>query len=66
MKTKTATLLKITAALIVLFAVFRAGMAFQGYLYEDTCLDLGGGRNPGNFPICVIDDQTRQERYGQP
>ena len=22
---------------------------------EDLCLDLGGGKNPGNYPICVLE-----------
>ena len=38
-----------------LIGTFYAGMRTQAYLYEDLCLDLGGGRNPGNYPICVIE-----------
>ena len=34
---------------------FFAGMRAQAYLYEDLCLDLGGGKNPGSYPICVIE-----------
>jgi preprotein translocase subunit SecD len=35
-------------------ALVWTGTKIQSYLYEDQCLDLGGGRNPGNFPICVV------------
>lgn len=41
-----------------LIGAFYAGMWTQAYLYEDLCLDLGGGRNPGNYPICVIEKDT--------
>lgn len=34
---------------------FFLGSAWQKFSYTDTCLDLGGGQNPGNYPICVID-----------
>ena len=36
-----------------LIDTFYAGMRTQAYLYKDLCLDLGGGKNPGNYPICV-------------
>ena len=38
-----------------LIGAFYAGMKVQAFIYEDTCLDLGGGKNPGNYPICVIE-----------
>ena len=38
-----------------LIGAFYAGMRTQAYLYEDLCLDLGGGKHPGNDPICVIE-----------
>jgi periplasmic protein len=38
-----------------LIGAFYAGMRTQAYFYEDLCLDLGGGRNPGNYPICVLE-----------
>ena len=38
---------------LLLIGTFYAGMRTQAYLYEDLCLDLGGGKNPGNYPICV-------------
>ncbi len=39
----------------LLFAAFYAGMKVQAFIYEDTYLDLGGGKNPGNYPICVVE-----------
>jgi len=39
----------------LLFAAFYAGMKVQAFIYEDICLDLGGGKNPGNYPICVVE-----------
>ena len=39
----------------LLIATFYAGMKVQAFIYEDTCLDLGGGKNPGNYSICVIE-----------
>ena len=41
-----------------LIGAFYAGMRTQAYLYEDLCLDLGGGKHPGNSPICVIEKDT--------
>ncbi|STZ77160.1 hypothetical protein [Bergeriella denitrificans] len=55
--------LKTAALLLALFASFRAGMAFEAYIYEEICLDSGGGKNPGGFPICVIDEETRKQGY---
>ncbi|OSI09618.1 MULTISPECIES: hypothetical protein [Neisseria] len=55
---------KIALLSVALIVAFVAGMHFQAYLYEDLCLDMGGGRNPGNAPICVIDSDTYKERYG--
>ena len=40
---------------LLLIGAFYAGMRTQAYLYEDFCLDLGGGKHPGNYPICVIE-----------
>ena len=39
----------------LLIAAFYAGMKVQAFIYEDTCLDLGGGKNPGNHLICVVE-----------
>ena len=48
-------LLLIAALIAALIGAFYAGMRTQAYLYEDLCLDLGGGKNPGNYPICVLE-----------
>lgn len=32
--------------------------ALNAMRYEDICLDMGGGRFPGDLPICVIERQT--------
>ena len=39
----------------LLIVAFYAGMKVQAFIYEDACLDLGGGKNPGNYPICVVE-----------
>lgn len=44
-----------------LIGAFYAGMRTQAYLYEDLCLDLGG-KNSGNYPICVLDKNVADER----
>ncbi|MCF7520919.1 hypothetical protein L4G92_02475 [Neisseria sp. ZJ106] len=62
MNPKPNRLIKTAVLLLTLAAAFYAGMVFQNHLYEDTCLDLGGGKNPGNFPICVINQNTPSER----
>ncbi|MCM0148644.1 hypothetical protein KCN56_08725 [Photobacterium galatheae] len=48
------TILKVVAVLLLIAVSFGAGMTFERYRYEDVCLDMGGGQNPGDFPICVI------------
>ena len=39
---------------------FAGGMSYAQYRYDDICLDLGGGRDPGGHGICVVvvDDGT--------
>ena len=44
-------------AMVALVAAFLAGMRWQAWRYDDICLDLGGGRNPGNHPICVLPEE---------
>ena len=34
---------------------FLAGQAFQRFLYDDMCLDMGGGKHPAGYPICTIE-----------
>ena len=43
-----------TVAAAALALAFQAGRWVEAQRYEDLCLDMGGGRNPGNHPICVI------------
>ena len=51
--------LLIVAAVIVIAAIsFWAGLNFQKAQYNDVCLDLGGGQNPGQHPICVVEQQN--------
>ena len=52
---KNRRFLKTILLIAALIGAFYAGMRTQAYLYEDLCLDLGGGKNPGNDPICVIE-----------
>ena len=51
-------------ALNAVGAAFWAGSEIQKAAYLDRCLDLGGGRNPGNHPICVIDGATAPLQLG--
>lgn len=44
--------------IIVAFLSFMAGQWYQQFRYDDICLDMGGGRNPGNYPICVIENSS--------
>ncbi|WP_199903447.1 hypothetical protein [Neisseria wadsworthii] len=53
-------ILKTIIFLTALAAAFYAGMKFQAYVYDDLCLDLGGGKQPGDYPICVIERKTDQ------
>jgi hypothetical protein len=46
--------------MIVIMAVttilaFWLGIKAHERHYNDVCLDLGGGQNPGHYPICVIE-----------
>ncbi|MBS9340578.1 hypothetical protein [Neisseria elongata] len=52
---KSRSFFKALLLIAALIGAFYAGMRTQAYLYEDLCLDLGGGRNPGNYPICVLE-----------
>lgn len=53
-------ILKTIIFLAALAAAFYAGMKFQAYVYDDLCLDLGGGKQPGDYPICVMERKTDQ------
>ncbi|QUJ70072.1 hypothetical protein KDD30_18140 (plasmid) [Photobacterium sp. GJ3] len=47
-------LMKVVVVLLLMAASFWAGMQVERLRYEDVCLDMGGGKNPGDYPICVI------------
>ena len=51
-------LLIVAAAIVIGSMSFWAGLNFQKAQYNDVCLDLGGGRNPGQRPICVVEQQN--------
>jgi hypothetical protein len=40
--------------IIALAVGFIVGMQWKHFWYLDQCLDMGGGMNPGNHPICVV------------
>lgn len=46
-----------TLLIIIITAIiaFIAGYSVKGWLYKDICLDMGGGANPNNHDICVIE-----------
>ena len=49
---------KALLASIIIFGLilsFFAGMKWNEFQYDDTCLDMGGGKNPDNHPICVVE-----------
>ena len=37
---------------------FYLGRSFEKSTYNDACLDLGGGMQPGHYPICVIKKES--------
>lgn len=44
----------ISCAIGLLLAGFLLGRMYEAWSYDDTCLDLGGGKSPGEYPICVV------------
>ncbi|WP_170607904.1 hypothetical protein [Ruegeria arenilitoris] len=50
----TKILLALTLLMVGL-CMFVAGRAVERYQYEEACLDLGGGRHPGDYPICIME-----------
>ena len=48
----------VAAITVIAVTSFWAGLQFQKAQYDDVCLDLGGGRNPGQYPICVVEQQN--------
>ena len=48
-------ILQILIIIMVIILAFFAGAKWREFSYDDMCLDLGGGKNPGNYPICVVE-----------
>lgn len=52
-----------------LLLVFLLGMRAQARLYEEQCMDLGGGKNHldagASFPICVLDVEIYRQRHAR-
>ena len=43
---------------------FFGGMTWEKFIYEDWCLDMGGGKNPGNYKYCVVQIPLDGENEG--
>ena len=43
-----------TIYLLLILGSVWLGMIWNEFQYNDTCLDMGGGMNPENDPICVV------------
>ncbi len=52
------TLMIVSAVIVIAVMSFWTGLSFQKALYNDACLDLGGGKNPGQHLICVVEQQN--------
>ena len=48
----------IAGIIVAVVLSFWAGSEFRQAQIDDLCLDLGGGRNPGEYPICVVEVQN--------
>jgi hypothetical protein len=48
-------IIKIVIYILIITVVFFLGAKWQKFQYEDVCLDMGGGINPGEHSICVIE-----------
>ena len=55
----------IVAIIVAVVLSFWAGSEFRQAQIDDLCLDLGGGRNPGEYPICVVEVQNTALWLGQ-
>jgi hypothetical protein len=65
------TLVTCFALIVTCFALitgaFILGMKWQEYQYSDICLDMGGGKNPGESPICILEKTiTKPEEIFKP
>lgn len=43
---------------------FWGGTIYQSATYLERCLDAGGGQNPGDHPLCVIEKLANELRLG--
>ena len=57
MKNKSKVKVFLIYSSLLVFGIYL-GTFFYSWHYDDICLDLGGGRNPGDYPICVIEKTT--------
>lgn len=55
MQTPNRTLIKVLIYASLIGSGFVAGQQFERFIYTDICLDMGGGRNPTGYPICVLE-----------
>jgi hypothetical protein len=46
---------------MIIIISFLAGSFWKEFQYTDICLDMGGSKNPGNYPICVISENIYQD-----
>ncbi|MDD9867841.1 MAG: hypothetical protein OXU73_00705 [Candidatus Campbellbacteria bacterium] len=53
---KHKTLISTVLIFLGLVLAFWLGMEWHKAIYFDICLDLGGGSNPGGYPICVVEE----------
>ena len=40
---------------VMLAVVFYAGIRWEQFMALDRCLDMGGGRHPGGYAVCVVE-----------
>ncbi len=48
--------------IVFLLTGFFGGYKYFQFDYRDKCLDLGGGQNPGNYPICVVEKKVAEKK----
>ncbi len=46
---------KAVALTLILAGAFYAGVKYERFMALDRCLDMGGGRHPGGYPVCVVE-----------
>ncbi len=50
---------KITMFVTLLALSFYAGVKWEQFMALDRCLDMGGGRHPGGYAVCVVEIPQR-------